>query len=39
VTPVVDGAATYRPRPLEPPAVGSLLICVAQPDEALVLDL
>jgi ferredoxin-NADP reductase/MOSC domain-containing protein YiiM len=39
VTPVIDGAAAYHPDPLELPDAGSVLICVAQPDEALVLDL
>ncbi len=39
VTPVIAGEAVYGPAPLEPPAEGTVLICVAQPRETLVLDL
>ncbi|MDX1882837.1 MOSC and FAD-binding oxidoreductase domain-containing protein [Mycolicibacterium sp. 120270] len=39
VTPVIAGEAVYNANPLEPPAEGKVLICVAQPRESLVLDL
>ena len=39
VTPVIAGAVGYDQPPLELPAGGTVLICVAQPSEALVLDL
>ena len=39
VTPVIEGAVGYDQPPLELPADGTVLICVAQPSEALVLDL
>ena len=39
VTPVIAGAVGYDQPPLELPADGTVLICVAQPSEALVLDL
>lgn len=39
VTPVLSGAVRTEPDPLEPPAPGSALICCAQPETDLVLDL
>jgi ferredoxin-NADP reductase/MOSC domain-containing protein YiiM len=39
VTGVVAGATTYVQPPLEPPAVGEVLICSAAPQSDLVLDL
>jgi ferredoxin len=39
LTPVLLGDVTYAPDPLEPPADGTVLICCAQPDTDLVLDL
>jgi ferredoxin-NADP reductase/MOSC domain-containing protein YiiM len=39
VTPLVDGAITYTPQPLELPADGTVLICSAQPRSGVVLDL
>jgi ferredoxin-NADP reductase/MOSC domain-containing protein YiiM len=39
VTPLVDGAVSYRQPPLELPAPGSALICSAQPSQDVVLDL
>lgn len=39
VTAVLDGATTYHPAPLEEPAAGSVLICIAQPLDDVVLDL
>jgi ferredoxin-NADP reductase/MOSC domain-containing protein YiiM len=39
VTPLLTGAVTYAPDPLEPPADGSVLLCCAHPDSDLVLDM
>lgn len=39
VTPVIGGATVYDQPPLELPPDGTVLICVAQPCEDLVLDL
>jgi ferredoxin-NADP reductase/MOSC domain-containing protein YiiM/ferredoxin len=39
VTPVIEGAAAYEQPPLEYPPEGTVLICVAQPDADLVVDL
>jgi ferredoxin-NADP reductase/MOSC domain-containing protein YiiM len=39
VTPLVDGAISYRQPPLELPGAGSALICSAQPSQDVVLDL
>jgi ferredoxin-NADP reductase/MOSC domain-containing protein YiiM/ferredoxin len=39
VTPVIDGEARYNQHPLNMPPAGTVLICVAQPSEGLVLDL
>lgn len=38
-TALLAGSVRYDPEPLEPPADGNILICCAQPDEAVVLDL
>jgi hypothetical protein len=38
-TTLVAGDVAYDPEPVEPPAAGSLLICCAQPQRDLVLDL
>jgi hypothetical protein len=38
-TTLVAGDVAYDPEPVEPPAEGSLLICCAQPQGDLVLDL
>jgi ferredoxin len=39
VTDVLDGTTVYQPPPLEEPPAGSILVCIAQPDGNLVLDL
>jgi ferredoxin-NADP reductase/MOSC domain-containing protein YiiM/ferredoxin len=36
---LISGAVTYQPEPLEPPAQGNLLICCAQPQGDVVIDL
>ena len=36
---LISGAVTYEPEPLEPPAQGNLLICCAQPQGDVVIDL
>jgi ferredoxin-NADP reductase/MOSC domain-containing protein YiiM/ferredoxin len=38
-TAVVSGSVRYEPEPLEPPALGNVLICCSTPDGELVLDL
>lgn len=38
-TPLLSGSVRYDPQPLEPPAEGNILICCAQPAEAVVIDL
>jgi ferredoxin-NADP reductase len=38
-TPLLTGAITYSPAPLEPPADGQVLICCARPDTDIVLDM
>ncbi|VEG58608.1 flavodoxin reductase family protein [Mycolicibacterium aurum] len=38
-TAVLSGSVRYDPEPLEAPAVGNILICCAQPAEAVVVDL
>jgi ferredoxin len=38
-TPLLCCGVTYSPDPLEPPAVGQVLICCAQPDTDIVLDM
>ncbi len=39
VTPILSGDISYAPSPLEMPAAGSILICCAHPESAVVLDL
>ncbi|MBV9448934.1 MAG: MOSC domain-containing protein [Streptosporangiaceae bacterium] len=39
VTPLLSGEVSYSPDPLEPPADGQVLICCAQPDTDIVLDM
>jgi ferredoxin-NADP reductase/MOSC domain-containing protein YiiM len=39
VTPLLSGDIGYAPDPLEPPAEGQILICCAQPDTDIVVDL
>jgi ferredoxin-NADP reductase/MOSC domain-containing protein YiiM len=39
ITAVISGRTTYTTPPLEPPGAGEVLICCAQPDGELVLDL
>ena len=39
VTPLLSGQVRYAPDPLEPPADGQVLICCAQPDTDIVLDM
>jgi len=36
---LMDGQVRYSPQPLDPPPAGTILICCAQPDSALELDL
>ena len=38
-TGLVLGAVGYRPNPVEPPAVGNVLICCSQPQGDIVIDL
>ena len=38
-TGLLDGAVAYTPEPLEPPAVGNLLVCCSQPRGDLAVDL
>jgi ferredoxin-NADP reductase/MOSC domain-containing protein YiiM len=39
VTPLMSGDITYSPDPLEPPALGEVLICCASPATDIVLDM
>jgi ferredoxin len=39
VTPLLSGAVSYSPDPLEPPGDGEVLICCARPDSDVVLDM
>jgi ferredoxin-NADP reductase/MOSC domain-containing protein YiiM/ferredoxin len=39
VTQLIAGTTTYSQPPLEPPPGGSVLICIAEPQDATVLDL
>jgi ferredoxin-NADP reductase/MOSC domain-containing protein YiiM len=39
VTPLLSGAVSYRPAPLELPAEGEVLICCSQPETDIVLDM
>jgi ferredoxin len=36
---LIGGSVTYEPEPLDPPAIGNLLICCSRPDGDLVIDL
>ena len=36
---LISGSVTYDPEPLEPPAVGNLLICCSRPRNDLVIDI
>ena len=38
-TPLLSGAISYLPAPLELPAEGAVLICCARPDTDIVLDM
>jgi ferredoxin-NADP reductase len=38
-TPLLSGAVSYAPDPLEPPADGEVLICCARPSSDVVLDM
>jgi len=38
-TPLLSGSISYSPEPLEPPAEGEVLICSAQPETDIVLDM
>jgi MOSC domain-containing protein YiiM/ferredoxin-NADP reductase len=38
-TALIEGNVSYRPDPVEPPAEGNILICCAQPDGDIALDL
>lgn len=38
-TALLSGTVQYDPEPLEPPTEGNILICCAQPSEAVVVDL
>src|SRR5262249_39802878 len=38
-TTLIAGSVGYNPEPVEPAAVGSVLICCSQPRESLLLDL
>ena len=39
VTPLLSGAVTYSPDPLEPPSDGEVLICCSRPRSEVVLDM
>jgi ferredoxin-NADP reductase/MOSC domain-containing protein YiiM len=39
VTPLLSGNVSYQPQPLETPPEGEVLICVARPDNDIVLDM
>ncbi len=38
-TPMLSGSVTYAPEPVDAPADGNVLLCCAQPTDAVVLDL
>jgi ferredoxin len=38
-TALLSGAVRYDPEPLDPPAAGNILICCAQPETSVVVDL
>jgi ferredoxin len=39
ITTVLSGDVSYSPDPLDPPTDGQVLICCAQPDTDVVLDM
>jgi ferredoxin-NADP reductase/MOSC domain-containing protein YiiM len=39
ITPLLAGAVTYAPEPLDPPPAGQILVCCARPDTDVVLDM
>ena len=39
ITPLLSGEIVYSPDPLEPPDDGQILICCAQPDTDIVVDM
>ena len=39
MTGLIGGTTRYNPEPLEPPAVGNVLVCCSQPDTNVILDL
>jgi ferredoxin-NADP reductase/MOSC domain-containing protein YiiM len=39
ITPILTGAVSYAPDPLEPPGPDEVLVCCARPDSDVVLDL
>jgi len=39
MTGLIGGSVTYNPEPLERPAPGNVLVCCAQPDKSVTLDL
>jgi ferredoxin len=39
MTGLISGSVTYRPEPLESPVPGNVLVCCAQPDADVILDL
>jgi ferredoxin-NADP reductase/MOSC domain-containing protein YiiM len=39
VTPLLSGAVSYSPDPLEPPSEGQVLICCSRPSSDIVLDM
>jgi len=39
ITPLLSGAVSYSPDPLEPPSEGQVLICCSQPRSDVVLDM
>ena len=39
MTGLIGGSITYQPEPLESPVVGNVLICCAQPNANVILDL
>ena len=39
ITPLLTGAVTYAPDPLEPPGPDEVLVCCSRPDSDVVLDL
>ena len=38
-TPLISGTVSYQLDPIEPPAVGNVLICCSQPAADIVIDL